>query len=1083
MKINTFLFALAFFVSGTLCAQPSYTLADTTLAKRYLEETGALIGAAKYDAALGKLDTAAVILEGAVGKEDTTYAKVLHQKGRCFYYKGDYDRAAELNERALEIRLKTLGLEHLEVAASFNNIGNVYYAKGDYDQAANFYQKALEIRLKTFDQEHVEVANSFNNLGNVYYEKGDYDRAIQLYQKALDIRLKILGSEHIEVAKSFGNLGNVYRRNGDYDRAIEFYQKALKILSKALGGEHIDVAVSFENLGLVYLEKGDYDRAGELFQKTLKIKIKQLGTEHPRIARTFENIGLVCESKGDYDRAIEFYQMALKIRLKAFGLGHPAVAKSFGNLGLVYYSKGDYDQADEFLQKALEIQLATLGTEHQEVAASFSNLGLICAQKGDFNKAYKYQQKALEIRLKTLDSRHPDVAVSYCNVGDVFLGNGDYGQANEYHQRGLEIRLKAFGLEHPDVAAVFNSLGATYKYLGDFDKAEFYIQKALHALRYTGPNSFQQIKSIPVLLETLTAKGSFYKSYYTAIRDQKHLHTAHQSFFEALVAINYQRETLENPSSKSTLSKQSAGVYEGGIATNYLLHQGTDSLQYLHEAFQYAEQSKALSLYESMKNTDALHLAGIPDSLLQKEYDLRVDIAFYEKRRQEFYSEGKEETDSTVLSVSSKLFDQHRSYEALIDTFEIRYPDYYRLKYDFRTEDVPSVQRDLLQPDQALLEYYVGDRSVFIFLVKKDDYRVFEVKKDFPLEDWVLQLRHGIYGYRMDSIRYDPQTALAAKEYTEAAWLLYDKLLAPVDSLLPLRVVIVPDGVLGYVPFEALLREKPALPHRFHTHAYFCLQHDLSYCYSATLLREMVQKQHKKEPKDSLVAFAPFYQDSYRHLEDLLRNVILNTSAPDANSVSEANRKDLKPLPKSGEEVFAVSKIWGGSYLINADATELKFNQMAADYRILHLATHGQADSRAGDYSYLAFAQVPDSIENEQLYVREIYNLSLNADLVTLSACETGIGELQRGEGIISLARAFSYAGAKSIVTTLWTVEDEKTKDLMIAFYLNLKKGMTKDAALAQARRNFLKGQKGPNASPYYWAGFVAIGDMKALKR
>jgi CHAT domain-containing protein len=174
--------------------------------------------------------------------------------------------------------------------------------------------------------------------------------------------------------------------------------------------------------------------------------------------------------------------------------------------------------------------------------------------------------------------------------------------------------------------------------------------------------------------------------------------------------------------------------------------------------------------------------------------------------------------------------------------------------------------------------------------------------------------------------------------------------------------------------------------------------------------------------------------------------------------------------------------MYKGDYFVNSDATEQKFYDVAGDYRMVHLSTHGVADARQGDYSYLAFAEQKDSIENEFLYVRDIYNTQLNADLVFLSACETAQGELQRGEGIISLARAFAYAGAKSIITTLWQVDDAATKDISIEFYKNLKKGLTKDFALRQAKLRHIKSARSAQKHPFFWAAMIGIGDMGVVR-
>ncbi|MCK6694511.1 MAG: CHAT domain-containing protein, partial [Thermoanaerobaculia bacterium] len=231
----------------------------------------------------------------------------------------------------------------------------------------------------------------------------------------------------------------------------------------------------------------------------------------------------------------------------------------------------------------------------------------------------------------------------------------------------------------------------------------------------------------------------------------------------------------------------------------------------------------------------------------------------------------------------------------------------------------------------------------------------------------------------------------------------------------------------------------------------------------------MLYRKHKQQPTLNFLGFAPHYDGDTTLLDSLFL-------------YDDNMRKDLRPLPHSGEEVFRGAKMMKGQAFIGGEASKSAFTENASRARILHLATHGQANDRAGDYCFLVFANPADSAQHELLYARDIYNLLINADLVTLSACETGIGELQGGEGIISLARAFAYAGAKSIVTSLWSVSDSKTKDLMLDFYRNLRKGMLKDEALRQAKLDYLKRHRGQAAHPFYWAGFVGIGNMGKLK-
>ncbi len=230
-----------------------------------------------------------------------------------------------------------------------------------------------------------------------------------------------------------------------------------------------------------------------------------------------------------------------------------------------------------------------------------------------------------------------------------------------------------------------------------------------------------------------------------------------------------------------------------------------------------------------------------------------------------------------------------------------------------------------------------------------------------------------------------------------------------------------------------------------------------------------------KAKKENLLALAPFFLGKS---DTLLSRIDTNFLLADLRL-----KDSLASLPESGAEVAAISKLFKGEAIYGSNASLSRFKDLAPHYRIVHLSTHGKADDRLGDYAYLAFG-MPDAQRTfDKLYARDLYNLSLNADLVVLSACETGVGQLQRGEGIISLARAFAHAGAKSIVTTLWKVREKQSKDIVLAFYNYLLKGSPKDEALRLAKLEFLQKNtlKTELLHPFFWASFIGIGDMQKL--
>ncbi|MFT5765779.1 MAG: tetratricopeptide (TPR) repeat protein, partial [Saprospiraceae bacterium] len=999
-----------------------YTMADTMEAKRLIIEADKFNKSKKHDIALNKLDSAAQIYLLTVGKESSGYGHVLHMFGLVYQEQNQLDTAIVFYQSAITIWEKIHGPKHLKIAVSLNNLGNCYRDKADYEKAIDLHQKALKIRIDSLGNEALILTESYTNLGNCFYTKGDYDNAISYYRKTLQLQLKLLNNNNISIAKTYNGMGSILAEKGDFDKAMFYCLKALPIYLESSDDTNIETGALYNNIGTIYSDKGDYTKAIEFHQKALDTWIKLLDINHPYVAISYNNIGTCFMAKGDYEKAIDCYQKTLIIWLKTYGSEHPYVASAYNNIGICYLSKEDPKSSKEFHQKALDIRLKILGGEHPKVASSYSNIGNSLFNEGNYKQAIELHEKALKIRLKALGEEHPEVSDSYNNIGLSFAQLGDFRKAQELYTKSLEIKLKMLGTIHPGVASLYNDLGDLYSKLNNPEKAIDYFSKAKLANNYQKDN-FKNVLLIQHLIKSLEKTGLAHLAVYQKNQTYSVLNNARQSFLNSIAAINYQSTTF-SPSIKTSLADKANEILYNSIKTNDLLYQMVDSIHYLIESFSLTERSKGILLYEAMRESEALKITGIPDSLLEKEYELRINITLYDKKRQEKSSFQFNDEDSTSLKIGSKLFDLNREYESLKQHLETNYPKYYKAKYDLSTISLKEVQNNLLLPNQSLLEYMVGDSSIFIFLVQKDTFEIHEVKHDFPLNDWVQEMtKDGISGYYSipQNKRNPALEENTISNYTNAAQQLYNKLIAPVADKLTEDLIIIPDGILGYVPFEALLTSAPPREGAFRAYPFLLKKHQISYCYSATLLQEMRQKQHRKKPTDQLLAMAPFFQNDVDELiakidtTDLLASVSL--------------RDSLGALQGSGEEIARINKLWEGTSVYGTDASLAAFQQQAADYQILHLSTHGKADDRVGDYAYLAFGVTDEKGTFDKLYARDLYNYSLNADMVVLSACETGIGKLQKGEGIVSLARAFAYAGAKSIFNTLWKVDDVKTKD------------------------------------------------------
>ncbi len=899
---------------------------------------------------------------------------------------------------------------------------------------------------------------------------GKYEEALQSYQESLKLYQKE-DHFHVNAAQAYTNSGVLLARKSKYKEALENYQKALEILKQNYGDMYPVAAHPYNNQGLVFVQQGFYNKAVTSYEKALKIRMNTLGPNHPEVAATLVNIGLIETFRGEFDRANVYFLKSLDIAIKTEKTNYlPAI---YTNIGLVYNNKEMYPNAREYFEKSLEVELRLYPFDDPEIATSLFNIAVTYKDQKKSEKALEYYFKSLEIA----KNDHPHIGMMYNGVGLVYHQQKKFNEAKEYFNKALEQQSNLFNENHPTVANIYYNLAKLEKEVGSMKEALYLNEQARNSLGYIYGKELRSVISPFDLLKVLHQEVYFNWFVANQEGDEQKMVLAGESCQRAIKVIGFLRNSYKGKTDKQALIAFGYDVFETAVNVSLSLYKSTNKAIYAADAFTFVESSKSILLHEAFQEASARRMVNIPESLLQREHDFRVDIAFNEKKYQEQILQSESNTTPEMLSISSKLFDLDQEYSALKRKIKTEYPEYYKAKYDLSAISLGEVQNELLQADQSLLEYMVGDSSIFLFLVQKDTFEVHEIKHDFPLKDLVQEMtKDGIYGYYTASTsertrKLEEETIV---NYTNAAQQLYEKLIAPVAEKLTENLIIIPDGVLGYVPFEALLTEAPPRMGAFKAYPFLLNKHQISYCYSATLLREMQQKQHRQDPSEQLLAMAPFFQGDVREF------------VPDFDTtdlVAISLRDSLGALPASGEEVAAINDLWNGTSIFGSEASLAEFQQKASDYRVLHLSTHGKADDRVGDYAYLAFG-VPDKKGTfDKLFARDLYNYSLNADMVVLSACETGIGKLQKGEGIISLSRAFAYAGAKSIFTTLWQVSDEKTKDIFISFYNYLKKGKSKDEALRLAKLDYLKANagKGQGTHPFFWAGLIGIGDMSAV--
>ena len=1003
------------------------------------------------------------------------YGAALNALGNALNRSGKSKEAEPILLQGLEIRKKALGTEHPDVAASLNNLGILYYNMGDYPKAEPYYLQALNIRKKALGPDHPDVAASLNNLGLLYMNMGDYTKAEPSYLQALEIQKKALGSGHPEVATSLSNLGSLYGEMGDYTKAESYYQQALEIRKKALGTEHPDVGTSLNNLGILYMDLGDYAKAEPFCLQALEIWKKALGSGHPNVANSLSNLGVLYITMGDYTKAEPYYLQALEIRKKTLGPEHPDVATSFYNLGGLFDNMGDYAKAEPYYQQALKIREKALGTEHPDVGTSLNSLGFLYWNMGDYAKAEPYYQQALKIYEKALGPDHPVVGDAFNNLGALYLNMGDYAKTEPYYQQALEIRKKALGPEHPDVAASLNNLGNLYSNIGDYTKAEPNQQQALEIRKKAlGPEH-------PYVATPLGNLGILYRGQRNQIRAKYD----YNQFAELNRNLIRRYFPALSEQGREAFLKKGAEDREGLLS--FWSEEGMKMPELLGELWNHQLFYKGLLLNTSARWKQRIKSSG-DKKLVQRFFDW--------ENLQHKISKLFTSTDSTERAGLDSLVDKAEKLEKELS----QRSENFALSEERKVRTWQEVQQ-ALKPGEAAIEM-VRFRHFGIAKVvtdtsdpKKPTYRVkgltdtvgyaaLILTKTSTQPDLVIlpngnDLEGKWHKYYRNSVRLQQKDAESYKQY----WQPIARKLKGIK-----KVWFSPDGVYHKLNLGTL--QNPS------TGKYLMDELEIALLGSTKDLL----KNYPEESENRLACLVgnPEFQPGQTAVAGKSR------SGPELSYYFKPDPNlEVAALPGTQQEIDGVAGIlskqgWEVQEYAGAEASEEKVKDSYKP-RVMLLSTHGffRSDSTPGSNPLLRSGLLLSGAaktlregrsgegEDGILTAYEAMNLNLdNTELVVLSACETGLGEIKNGEGVYGLQRAFQVAGARNLIMSLWKVDDAVTKDLMLAFFRNWLGEGTGELQFAPKgpdalRTSFRKAQleiRKKHPEPYYWGGFVLLG-------
>lgn len=815
---------------------------------------------------------------------------------------------------------------------------------------------------------------------------------------------------------------------GAYNRAAALGEELL--LRKSIQN---DVNAWFPlsvKLGVAYHSIGNYTRGLD----RLDVPIEWAGTEENY---PIQDLLLAYYEKGKILNELEQYSTAQFIFLKAVKLfENNRTLKQDSSAQIIYlntlmgvgytaYVKEDYPKAKSFFEKALQYGTATKIQESSLLAQQHLYLGKVEEKLGNPDLAGDQMLAAIEMGKMEVIEQSVLWSTFYHDLASYYIEYERNKEALEYNSLAIKSLLPTWKNEDKNGLPTIEELN--------------------------------QSTSLGLAAQLLAQRGAI---YFMGDNTETELKKALANYRLMDVFVTRLRRLYTGESARLLWSDRALDFYEKAIKSCLKLYKKTEEESYQLEAFTLSERSKSLLLLEAFKKIKAKKVSGVPVEKIQKEESLEEAVDALENQLYNLkrYKQNTATYKNEVRTKEKELLEKKRAYEDFLIELRKQYPAYYKLKFDLTVTTVSEVQGRLAK-DQLLIEYFIGSDELIAFKISKQGYEVLELPLDFDLTPKIKAFREGIYGYYLNNKeRSDVVRKGYTQQYQSLGYELYQRILEPIlKGQKENRLMIILAGNLGFLPFEALLT-KPAQGDNFTQMPYLLNDYAVGYCYSATLLHEMQRKEHV--PDKIFLGFAPEFKQG----------------------VTLEGKYSFDPLIHSQKEVNEIFDLVGMGEVFDGElATKENFQENCEDYCIVHIATHGVMNTQNSENSFLAFSEVPDSNDNELLYVRDLYNMHLTASLVVLSACETGIGELYESEGIASLARGFSYAGAKSLITSLWSVNDHATAEIMRRLYTNLKMGTPKDIALQKAKYDFIKNSTNRTAHPFLWSAFIQIGDEAPL--
>ena len=956
-------------------------------------------------------------------------------------------------------------------AAEFLNKGKVFGKQRQFDSATYYTQKSMELCFKNKFWDCYQVAGADLVLSLIYREK--LDSASRVNQRVRQVFENGLTTDTTTYSRLLNFQAGIYNMTKKLDSGIMVMKRLIQ-LDKLLFKDSVTLlmAGSYNNMGAMYTDYQVYDKALKYYDSAMYIHQQLSERQSEDAARVYSNKAVVLRSLGKFEESLEHNMQSHTIFKSILPADHPRLAFSHFNIAhdLIERNDNPGDIAEALGHLSLGEKILNTGGNHKHTyMIDFYRYSAKANQVlQNYDLAISLFSKAIDLDREIYGDKHPDIGIYQEELAEVYRINGDFAAAEDQLREALELFKEEIGIDFKRVALVYSTMGSVAADRKEFIKSIELYNKAISYFipeaNFQNPLDNPPLDKLVVdqnLFLILQKKSVALLDLYKTQNDLKYLEATLKSYVFLSDYIQFSRKGFFGTLSKLKFNENVDKVYQQGIEIAIELYENTGQQKALQQALMFSDAYKSGILLENIEDNQAKVFANIPEDLLNRETELKASIDLTKKSIFELKNEANQPAN-ILRDLEAKQFFLKAELENLSKAFESQYPAYYQIKYNLNQTSTEHLKTNILGNGQYLIQYFLGDSVLYTFGLTRQGIT-------YNKKSWNSHHKDQIQSF-LSAVRqrdFDHYTREGVALYQILLEEILDQYEATNQGIN--NLIIIPDGILGYIPFEILIKNPVRKPGNYLDLDYLIKDFEISYHYSANLLSLEAKRRPSGNIENTFIGFAPEFSG------------VGNQQLIAFNDVERSYLDSASALPQARREVEVIAGILDGIANLGPSATEYNFKQQSRKAGIIHLASHSLINDEEPLYSKLIFDSRNDTIEDGLLHTYELYNMQLNADLACLSACNTGIGKYYHGEGIMSLARGFMYAGVPNVMMSLWPVSDQSTRDIMQYFYEELAEGTSKSKALRLAKLKYLEQADPLSANPYYWGGFIFLGKVNAV--